>query len=95
MLKAPVSLALLIVCAGVVLGSCQSAEVNPRFFWRVPPEQKAAFAQAENVCRVEVEKVKAPYLAKDDPIFANEAGRRTWVACLRGKGYVLSRIENG
>jgi uncharacterized lipoprotein YmbA len=86
---------MLVAGAALALGGCQSTETNPRFFWRVPPEQKAAFAQAENACRVEVEKVKAPYLAADDPILANEAARRTWVACLRGKGYVLSRIENG
>lgn len=92
-MKVPALLAIAVL--GLALGGCQSPEVNPRFFWRVPPEQKAAFAQAENACRVEVEKVKAPYLAADDPIMANEAARRTWVACLRGKGYVLSRIENG
>ena len=78
-----------------MLGGCQSRDEGPRFFWRVPPEQKVAFARDQSVCLVEVEKVKAPYLAQDDPILANEAGRRTWLACLRGKGYVLSRVENG
>lgn len=85
----------MIAGAGLGLGGCQSADVNPRFFWRVAPEQRPAFVQAQNVCKVEVAKVQAPYLAADDPIQADVVGRKVWVACLRGKGYVLSRIENG
>ena len=85
----------MIAGAGLALGGCRSADDNPRFFWRVGPEQRPAFVQAQNVCKVELAKVQAPYLAADDPIQAEIVGREVWVACLRGKGYVLSRTENG
>lgn len=80
---------------GLVLAACQSREVSPTLFWRVPPDQKASFTRAQNACHVEVAKVQAPYLAVDDPIQADVVGRQVYVACLRGKGFVLSRVENG
>ena len=83
------------VGAGFAVAACQTQETRPSLFWRVPPDQKESFTRAQNACRVEVAKVQAPYLAADDPIQANIVGREVYIACLRGKGFVLSRIENG